>query len=357
MRPDCNVHSALMFHLLGEYKKEEHWKEVSKNILSYLFDSGYQDMDPTSSSYGFWKWFKFPGDKPDQIFSDDNGWVAFVLLYLYRRTGIEEYKVRGLLTANSLLQTQNRFGLRPEAIREQEIASKGHKFFQDSEESSMNPHFESIVHAAFLQAFIVSKDERYLQIAKKGTTHLLENMDQLKYMYSKTAGYSRFLFSLSHLYALTKEKTFLNGINTVIDYLKEHQHELGGIEEADNPDPDRYGTEDTGVFRVNGENIADQLYTNNFMIINSWEAWKATNDTRIFAFNNELVQYISDIQIVSVKKEFSGGWMRSFHLDSKEYFGNNGDTGWGAYCIESGWTNAIITTGLLLKELEWSLIE
>lgn len=357
MRPDCNVHTALMFFLLGEYKKDAYWKDVSKNILLFLFESGYQDLDKESSSYGFWKWFEYPSEKPDQIFSDDNGWVAFVLLYLYRRTGIEEYKVRGLLTATSLLKTQNKHGLRPECIREKEITSKGLEYFQYSDEGSMNPHFECIVHAAFLQAFIVSNDVRFLHIAEKGTIHLLNNMDNLKYMYSKTAGYSRFLFSLSQIYSITKKQKYLSGIHAVNSYLKKHQHELGGIEEADNPDPNRYGTEDTGVFRENGEKIADQLYTNNFLIINSWEAWKATRDSQMLEFNDQLVNYISDIQIVSDKKEYRGGWMRSYHLESKEYFGNNGDTGWGAYCLESGWTNAIITTGLLLKELEWSLVD
>ncbi|MFK4997023.1 hypothetical protein ACI2OX_03940 [Bacillus sp. N9] len=135
----------------------------------------------------------------------------------------------------------------------------------------------------------------------------MENIDQLIFMYSKTAGYSRFLFALSHLYALTKEPIFLNGTNMVIDYLKEHQHSLGGIEEADNPDPDRYGAEDTGVFRYNGEGIGDQLYTNNFMTINSWEAWKAIGDTQLLSFNQKLVDYISHIQIDSDKKEFNGG--------------------------------------------------
>ncbi|MFK4997022.1 hypothetical protein ACI2OX_03935 [Bacillus sp. N9] len=101
------------------------------------------------------------------MFSDDNGWVAFVLLYLYRLTGVEEYKQRGLLTAKALLQTQNQLGLRPEAIRERELVENGLEYYQNSEKCSMNPHFESIVHAAFIQAFIVTKDDRYLTTAKK----------------------------------------------------------------------------------------------------------------------------------------------------------------------------------------------
>jgi hypothetical protein len=49
--------------------------------------------------------------------------------------------------------------------------------------------------------------------------------------------------------------------------------------------------------------------------------------------------------------------MRAYDLSLGEYFGNNGDTGWGPYCMESGWTNAMIPTGLLLGFLNESIFE
>jgi hypothetical protein len=357
LRPDCHAHTALMFYLYGEYSKDRKWSNISERLLTYLFNAGYQDSDPNSVTYGFWKWFQSPRRKPDQIFSDDNSWVALVLLYLYRKTGNEEYKKRGLMTAYALLNTQNKNGLRPECIREQELVDYGKAHFQNSTEASMNPHFEAIVHAAFIQAYLVSNDEAFLQTAYKGTLTLLNNKEELKFMYSKTAGYSRFLLSVAQLYAVTKDAGIHKGLYEICDYLSDHQHELGAIEEADNPDPERYGTEDTGVFRLNHEGIADQLYTNNFLCINAWEAVKATGDSDFKDFHEKIVQFISSIQIASLKHEFDGGWMRSFHLNRSEYFGNNGDTGWGAYVIESGWTNAIILSGLLFKELNQSLLE
>ncbi|WP_440273700.1 hypothetical protein [Ferdinandcohnia sp. SAFN-114] len=356
-RPDCHSHTALLFYLYGEYAKDPEWTERSHRLLNYLFKAGYQDTDPNSATYGFWKWFQSPKSKPEQIFTDDNSWVALVLLYLYRKTGQTIYKERGLLTAYALLNTQNKKGLRPECIREQELIKKGPAYFQNSTIASMNPHFEAIAHVAFIQAYYVTKDEKFLETAFKGTLTMLDNKSDLKFMYSKTAGYSRFLLSLADMYAVTKSDTILEGLYEVLDYLTENQHKQGGIEESDNPDPERYGTEDTGVFRMNGEGIADQLYTNNFLLMNVWEAWKATGDTKIKKIHEKLAHFLSNIQITSQRKEFDGAWMRSYHLDSEEYFGNNGDTGWGAYVIESGWTNAIILSGLILKELDQSLLD
>ncbi|WP_053362667.1 hypothetical protein [Bacillus sp. FJAT-27251] len=356
LRPDCHAHTALVFYLYGEYKGNREWIDRSANLLNYLFEAGFQDTDPNSLTYGFWKWFHSPKRKPDQMFSDDNGWVALVLLYLYRKTGNIEYKNRGLLTAYSLLDTQNKNGLRLECIREQELMEKGKDYFKQSAEASMNPHFEAIVHAAFIQAYYVSQDDKFLQAAHQGTLTLLDNKEDLKFMYSKTAGYSRFLLSLAQVYTVTKDAAIHKGLHEVIEYLSQKQHKLGGIEESDNPDPERYGMEDTGVFRFNGEGIADQLYTNNFLTMNAWEAWKAAGDPAIQNLHDNLVNYIASIQISSQQKEFDGGWMRSLHLDSFEYFGNNGDTGWGAYVIESGWTNAITLSGLLLKVMDQSLL-
>jgi hypothetical protein len=356
-RPDCHAHTALLFYLYGEYAKDPEWTERSQQLFNYLFEAGYQDTDPNSATYGFWKWFQSPKRNPDQIFSDDNSWVTLVLLYLYRKTGQTIYKERGLLTAYALLNTQNKNGLRPECIRKQELKEKGTAYFQNTTMASMNPHFEAIVHAAFIQAYYVSKDEKFLETAYQGTLTMLENKKDLKFMYSKTAGYSRFLLSLAQLFAVTKSDTIQVGLYEVLDYLTENQHKHGGIEESDNPDPERYGTEDTGVFRMNGEGIADQLYTNNFLLMNAWEAWKATEDSKIKNFHKKLSHFLSNIQITSPRNEFDGGWMRSYHLDRGEYFGNNGDTGWGAYVIESGWTNAMILTGLILKELDQSLLD
>ncbi|RPF54268.1 hypothetical protein [Aquisalibacillus elongatus] len=350
IRPDCNAQSALMFYLYGEYSGNDRYKDTSHNILKYLLESGYQDLDPESLTYGFWKWFKFPSDKPDQMFTDDNSWVALVLLYLYRKTGHSDYKRRGLLTIEAMYRTQNHLGLRVEAIRRHELLEHGANHFKESNECSMNPHFESIAHAAYLQAYLVTKDQTYLDVASKGTRHLLENMDQLKFMYSKTSGFSRFLLALSEVYQLTNYDVFLKGIQEVVDYLRTHQHELGGIEEADNPDPDRYGKEDTGVFRFNNEGIGDQLYTNNFLLLNSFEAYRSTGNQEYLEFHKRIKAFIQQIQITSERDVFHGGWMRAYHLQQQEYFGNNGDTGWGAYCIESGWTNALTIAGLIMSE-------
>ena len=233
-----------------------------------------------------------------------------------------------------MLETQNRNGLRPEVLIRSEVLKKGKEYYQQSDIASMNPHFESIAHVAFLQAYEITGDHTYLETAKKGTIYLLDHIQNHKYMYSKTSGFSRFLLALAQLCKLTNDERIKNGLDEIIAYLKSKQHEKGPVAEADNPAPDRYGSRSAWVFD-DDEEIADQLYTNNFLVMNIWEAWKATNDESLFIFHEEISTFLANIQIHSDRKEFDGGWMRSYHFGRGEYFGNNGDTGWGPYCIES----------------------
>ena len=83
--------TALMLYLYGKWQQDDHYLESSDRMIQYLFDHGYQDMELESPSYGFFKWYDFPGEYPDQMFTDDNAWVCFVLLYLYRQTNNESY--------------------------------------------------------------------------------------------------------------------------------------------------------------------------------------------------------------------------------------------------------------------------
>ena len=355
-RPDCHVQTALSFYLYGEYTQNQEWIQRSFNLLDFIIKEGFQDEDEDSCSYGFWKWFDYPGSYPHQIFTDDNSWIATVLLYLGRQTENEDYLKRGLLTAEALLRTQGKNGLRTEQLIRHRLQNEPN--YLNEVEVSFNPHFESICHVAFLQAYLVSDKREFLDTALQGMTTLRENKEKWKWMYSHTAALARYLFPLALILQIVEEKaTWEEEFYWTIAELKKHQVALGAIVEADNPDPERFGAEDTGVFIHDGEGIADLLYTNNFLLLHLWEGWKGTKDPEILGFYEHLRTFLCSTQIRSSSTNFNGAWMRAFDVNALEYYGNLGDTGWGPYCIESGWTQATILTGLLAQELNLSLIK
>ena len=58
---------------------------------------------------------------------------------------------------------------------------------------------------------------------------------------------------------------------------------------------------------------------------------------------------------VTHRNRRSGAWFRAFDFQRWDYWASNADLGWGAWSIESGWTQSWITSTLALRHLKTSL--
>ncbi|MDD3310051.1 MAG: hypothetical protein PHY69_08865, partial [Dysgonamonadaceae bacterium] len=91
------------------------------------------------------------------------------------------------------------------------------------------------------------------------------------------------------------------------------------------------------------------------------EASYVLEDPEIKKAVDLLAEFLCRIQVKSDKHpEINGGWKRSFDYEKFEHWGSNADAGWGAWVIESGWTQGWITAVLALRELKtsvWNLTE
>ena len=63
------------------------------------------------------------------------------------------------------------------------------------------------------------------------------------------------------------------------------------------------------------------------------------------------------IQVKSKSQNYLDGcWMRGFDYELWEYYGSSADNGWGAWCVESGWTNSWIAATFALRQLKRGLL-
>ena len=98
------------------------------------------------------------------------------------------------------------------------------------------------------------------------------------------------------------------------------------------------------------------LYTCNFTFLGLNEAFAATGDEQYKRMADKLADFLVRIQVRSEKHaELDGGWFRAFDYSQWEYWGSNADSGWGAWSIETGWTQAWIPTVLAMRELNENL--
>jgi hypothetical protein len=117
-----------------------------------------------------------------------------------------------------------------------------------------------------------------------------------------------------------------------------------------------YGTNEASLIAENGDPVADLLYTTNFAFLALHEAAAATGDEDILEAENRLAEFLCRIQVKSAKHpQIDGGWFRAFDFKRWEHWGCNADHGWGAWAIESGWTQGWIISVLAMRQMNTSL--
>ena len=70
----------------------------------------------------------------------------------------------------------------------------------------------------------------------------------------------------------------------------------------------------------------------------------------------KLAKFLCRIQVRSeAQPSLDGGWFRAFDFKRWEAWASNADAGWGAWAIESGWTQGWITSVLGMRQMKTSL--
>jgi len=117
-----------------------------------------------------------------------------------------------------------------------------------------------------------------------------------------------------------------------------------------------YGSRETSLIQVDGDGIADMLYTCNFAFIGLHEASAATGDPLYAEAEEKLAKFLCRIQVRSeAHPELDGAWYRAFDFRRWEYWASNADSEWGPWCTESGWTQPWIAGTLALRQRKTSL--
>lgn len=105
----------------------------------------------------------------------------------------------------------------------------------------------------------------------------------------------------------------------------------------------------------NGDPLCDLLYTTNFAFVGLHEAASVTGDSLYKEAEDRLADFLCRIQVTSnAHPEFDGAWFRAFDFERWDYWASNADLGWGAWSIESGWTQGWITSVFAMRHLKTS---
>jgi hypothetical protein len=322
--------------------------------------------DPESPSYGLLSWTTQP-PADGVYYGDDNarsmlGTMAVAALLDEDRW--DEGLLRCLL-AN--LRTTGPLGFRGWRLEEDRLQAQGWRAFWETERVHLAPHYESWLWACFLWAFDKTGFAPFLERPRTaiGMT-IAAYPDNWRWTNGIQQERARMLLPLAWLVRVDDTAEHREWLRMIAGELLAGQHSSGAIrEEVGSPghgaygppeSNEAYGTSEAPLIQQNGDPLCDLLYTTNFALVGLHEAAAATGEGLYTEAEERLVDFLCRIQIRSERHpELDGGWFRAFDFRRWDYWASNADEGWGAWSIESGWTQAWVAAVLALRQRKTSL--
>ena len=142
--------------------------------------------------------------------------------------------------------------------------------------------------------------------------------------------------------------------------IREEVSAPGWAAAARTPNNDDYGTFEAPLNQNNSDPVSDLLYTTNFAMLGLHEAAAATGNTTLFTAAARLSAHVVRLQARSEaaeRPELDGAFFRAFDFEKHEVWASDADVGWGAWSVETGWTQSWLTATLGLRLLNTSLWE
>ena len=371
LRGDCTGEVAGAFAASGKVLDREENYEIANNLLEFYLEESSalkgEYGDPKHGAYGLVPWgiSSYPWYKAN--YGDDNARLflgAIITAAITGNTKLDDTLMRMLL---ALYRTTGENGFRGDRIDLPQLKENGWQHYYNGSVVNLSPHMEAYLWACFIWAYDKTGDPIFLERTKKAIKATMDVYpDKWKWMNGLAQERARILLPLAWLVRVENTDENRKMLYTAIEGLLELQdksgtirEELGNLEKGVFP-PSRsnadYGLHEASLIAKNGDPVSDLLYTTNFALVGLHEAWYTLKDPRIGEAVDKLSEFLCRIQVESPEHpELHGGWMRAFDFERFEHWGSNADAGWGAWAIESGWTQGWITTILSLRELDTSI--
>ena len=365
LRSDSNGESSLSFALRWKLDGDERSKLISGNLLDWLyFRSGLFQVDSTKANYGLLLWA--PGQA--QALYQDNDIKA--ILGCMGTSAIlgtdrwDEVLVKDIL---GNFRTTGINGFRGGRIENPDLLRDGWQKYWNATTILYQPHYEAWTWASYLWLYDKTKWKPLLERTRMAIAMMMKAYpNNWRWTNGIQQERGRMLLPLAWLIRVDDRPEYRGWLKQIANDIEKCQDSSGAISEElgalDHGDMapvtsnKNYGTGEAPLIQQNGDAVSDMLYTCNFTSLGLHEAYGATGDQQYKRMADKLSEFLIRIQVKSEKHpEVDGGWFRAFDYHQWEYWGSNADSGWGAWSIEVGWTQAWIPSVLAMRELKINL--
>lgn len=343
VRVDCagEVAGAYLFDYL--INRREGSLEVYKNISDFIFDK----MQVRSGKFkGMLRWTETAWNT---VYADDTGRAIISTLLYMTHTGDKSRLPQIEESLDFLISVTGTDGLMEHGLNCFKLTDERMSELRSKPSNQYCAHRNAYYSAALLLAYQLDHKQIYLDTALKGLSTIMSVYPNTMRAISETEELCRLIFPLACLYQTTKSEEHKRWLYDVAQRLECYRHKSGGYVEMD-PGYTAYrsrtaGTE-SSMLADNGNEIAELLYSLNWLPLGFSYAYYVTDDTLFLQKWEDIAAFFSNAQIVSEDRMIDGAWARSLDLKRMEIYGMPHDVGWGPCCIESGWTVAEVLMGL-----------
>ncbi len=361
VRADCNLEAAMGLAagvaLLDE-PKYEHKVRLLNDLI--FFDSvicGGPRADPKSPSYGL---IGGSEQSPGLYWGDDN---ARGLLSAIASAGLLESNrwdpsiVRGIL-AN--FRTSGVFGFRPQNIRENALQQQGWEHFFNLEHVDYCPHMEAWIWSTYLWLYDKTGYQPLLERSRTGLRMMMAAYPNWRLEANRVeTERCRMLLPLAWLVRVDDTPEHRKWLDTIAQYIIDLQDESGAIPQIPGHvvgANEGYGAGECAIVHKAGDPATDALYAINFAFFGMHEAAVATGNKAYQKSADRIADFFIRSQTRSEKHpELDGTWYRGFDYKKWDYWGSDGDAGWGILSNEIGWTHSWIAATLAFREMKTNL--
>lgn len=369
LRNDCMAEASMAMAFGGAVTGNECEKTIAVNLNDFIyFHSNLAQgsrANPDSPSYGLVCWTT-KDTKGGIYYGDDNArsmlgtMAASALLHIDRW---DEPVLRCLL-AN--LRTTGPLGFRNGRLADDDLQEKGWRHYWTTPRTNYAPHYESSLWACFLWAYHHTGFAPFIEKARTAIRMTMDAYpDEWRWANGIQQERARMLLPLAWLVRVEDNEQHRNWLRFMAEELLSRQDACGAIREEVGRDGkgsygppktnEEYGTSEASLIQQNGDPLCDLLYTTNFAFFALHEASVATGDPLYAQAEEKLAKFLCRIQVrAETHPELDGAWFRAFEFNRWDYWASNADLGWGAWSIESGWTQAWISTTLALRQMRTS---
>ena len=371
IRSDCDGEIAGAMSAAGIALKNPDYQKVGRNIGDWLYFRSSMSLgdraNPDHPAYGLIGWNNSPEycgpgtmDGYAVYYDDDNARTMLGMMIAGSALKTNDYDERLLKCFLGNLRLTGKLGFMADRIDQNILEKNGWEHYFNDSTLFYSPGMQSYVWACYLWAYQQTGFDLFLQRAKNGINMTMETFPQ-NMIWNNTAK-ARMLLPLAWLVRIEDTPEHRTWLHSMAEGLMQNTdgsiHEVMRKEKWAAPPAtnEEYGTAEATLMQTDNDRVSDILYTTNFAFVGLHEAAMATGEAFYIDAEEKLAKFLCRIQIRSeTHPELDGGWFRAFDLKRWEYWASSTDAGWGAWSIESGWTQSWITTIFALRKLNTSI--